>query len=81
MVIESDLALLRRMATVNISMGDVIRQMLDRMEDGVLPAADLRSVGRELALLGADMVRRADELDRTGVVDSELSPVTFGCGG
>jgi len=71
MVIESDLALLRRMATVNISMGDVIRQMLDRMEDGVLPAADLRSVGRELALLGADMVRRADELDRTGVVDSD----------
>ena len=73
-MIESDRALLRRMATVNISMGDVIRQMLDRMEDGVLPAADLRSVGRELALLGADMVRRADKQDHTRVIDSDDVP-------
>jgi hypothetical protein len=70
-VIESDRALLNRLATVNISVGEVVRSMLDHMQDGRLQAADLRSVGRQLALLGSDMERRADELDRVRVIDSD----------
>jgi len=51
------------LAVVNISIGKVTRMMLDHMEGGVLNAADLRSVGKDLLTLGTDMVRRADELD------------------
>ena len=51
------------MATVNASLGEVTRQMLNRMDDGLLNAADLRSVGQTLRELGTDMVSRADELD------------------
>jgi hypothetical protein len=70
-VIGSDRALLNRLATINISVGDVIRSMLDHMDDGQLRAADLRSIGQELALLGAGIVRRADELDHTHVINSD----------
>jgi hypothetical protein len=65
-VTEPDSALLHRLAVVNISIGEVTRLMLDHMEGGVLNAADLRSVGRDLLSLGADMVSRADELDPPG---------------
>jgi hypothetical protein len=51
------------MAAVNQSLGEVTLRMSDRMDDGALNADDLRSVGEVLRDLGADMVRRADELD------------------
>jgi hypothetical protein len=67
-VTEPDRALLHRLAMVNISIGEVTRLMLNHIEGGVLNAADLRSVGRDLVLLGTDMVSRADELDAPGRV-------------
>jgi hypothetical protein len=70
-VIESDVALLRRLATISTSSGEVVRLMLSHAEDGRLRAGDLRSVGRELEQLGSDMQRRADELDRKRVIDSD----------
>jgi hypothetical protein len=68
---NSHAALLRRMATVNIAMGEIIRQMLNHAEDGHLRSGDLRSIGQDLASLGADMVRRADEMDRVQVITSD----------
>lgn len=58
--------LLARMMTANQNMGEVVRLMLERLADGGLDPTDLRNVGRQLALLGADMVRHADRLDRGG---------------
>jgi hypothetical protein len=64
-MIEVDRQLLSRLSAVNQSMGEIVLHMISREDGGQLNAADLRAVGRQLALLGADMVRRADDLDRT----------------
>ncbi|HEX3779679.1 MAG TPA: hypothetical protein VHX38_08410 [Pseudonocardiaceae bacterium] len=63
-MIAIDRQLLSRLSAVNQSMGEIVLHMISREDDGQLNAADLRAVGRHLALLGADMVRRADQLDR-----------------
>jgi hypothetical protein len=68
-VTPEDRTLLSRMAKVNRSLGDLTIALLSRLDEGDLRSADLRSVGRELALLGTDMIRHADALDR--VIDSE----------
>lgn len=54
------------MMTANQNMGEVVRLMLERLADDGLDPTDLRNVGRQLALLGADMVRHADRIDRGG---------------
>lgn len=64
--------LLSRMMTINNAMGDITLTMLQHSESGELRSADLRVVGRQLALLGADMVRYANESDRS--VDAPQVP-------
>lgn len=64
-MINADRQLLSRLSAINQSMGEIVLRMIGRQDGGQLNPADLRAVGRQLALLGADMVRRADDLDRT----------------
>jgi hypothetical protein len=42
----------------------VVLDMLDHLDDGMLPAAELRALGEQLAALGADLLTRAAELER-----------------
>jgi hypothetical protein len=62
-VIEKDRALLNRLATLNIAMGEVVLRMVSRQDGGELDVVDLRMVGSELSQLGQDMLTRAAELD------------------
>jgi hypothetical protein len=64
-----DRTLLGRMAKVNQSLGELTIAMLNRLDDGDLPAAELRIAGRELVMLGKEMIRHADARDQ--VIDSE----------
>lgn len=65
---RNDRELLARMMTVNKKMGEVILGMLGNADGGRLRSADVRSVGRELALLGADMMRYTTEM--VGIIES-----------
>jgi hypothetical protein len=76
-MIKVDRQLLSRLSAVNQSMGEIVLHMISREDGGQLNAADLRAVGRQLTLLGADMVRRADDLDRTGC-PALRRPMTLG---
>jgi hypothetical protein len=69
---REDIALLKRMATVNLSMGDVVIGMLGRQDLGRLDAEDLRLIGRNLVQLGADILMRADALDN--IVEADVPP-------
>ncbi|HEX5407997.1 MAG TPA: hypothetical protein VFX16_37510 [Pseudonocardiaceae bacterium] len=66
---RQDRTLLGRMAKVNQSLGHLTIAMLNRLDDGDLPAAELRIAGRELVMLGTEMIRHADFRDQ--VIDSE----------
>jgi hypothetical protein len=61
-MIRADRELLRRMATVNRHLGDVLLAMQENLIDGQLNPDDLLAIGLGFVALGADMVRRADEL-------------------
>ncbi|HEX3779397.1 MAG TPA: hypothetical protein VHX38_06995 [Pseudonocardiaceae bacterium] len=62
-MIERDRALLKRLATVNLGLGEVVLRMLAREQDGELDPEDLRAVGEPLRQLGIDMLARAGEID------------------
>jgi hypothetical protein len=64
-----DRTLLGRMAKVNQSLGELTIAMLNRLDNGDLPAAELRIAGRELVMLGTEMIRHADARDQ--VIESE----------
>lgn len=63
--------LVKRLATVNAALGELVIRLLDNLDDGLLRAADLRPVGQAMASLGAAIVHRADELDQATVIDSD----------
>jgi hypothetical protein len=60
---ERDRALLKRLATVNLGLGEVVLRMLAREHNGELDQEDLRAVGEPPHQLGADMIIRANEID------------------
>lgn len=62
-MIERDRALLARAATVNRSFGAVVVELMQRHDDGQLPAGPLREVGELLAGLGREFIDRAAEID------------------
>lgn len=64
-MIRRDRELLARLSVVNQNLGAAVQRMLDRQEDGELHPDDLRRIGEQLGQLGADMVSRARELDKT----------------
>lgn len=64
-----DRTLLGRMAMANQSLGELTIAMLNRLDDGHLPAAELRIAGRELVMLGTEIIRHADARDQ--VIDCE----------
>ncbi|HEX3788607.1 MAG TPA: hypothetical protein VHW44_12160 [Pseudonocardiaceae bacterium] len=68
---REDRTLLSRMAAVNRSLGEITIRILAGLDDGDLNVADLRSVGRELTSLGADMLQHADTMDH--VIESETN--------
>jgi hypothetical protein len=60
-----DRELLRRLSKVREAMAPVLLVLLDNMNGGELKAADLRALGEDFRSLGADLIARAEELDRT----------------
>jgi hypothetical protein len=69
-MIRRDRELLARLSVINQNLGEALLRMFSRQYGGELRADDLRRVGAQLADIGNDMVRRADELDGGGTADS-----------
>lgn len=63
-MIRQDRDLLVRLRMVGQNTSSVVLDMLDHLDDGMLPAAKLRALGEQLEALGADLLTRADELER-----------------
>lgn len=63
-MIRKDRDLLVRLRTVGQNTSSVVLDMLDHLDDGMLSAVKLRALGEQLEALGADLVTRADEMDR-----------------
>jgi len=65
---EVDARLLRRLSDVSNAVAPVLLLLIEHwnndLDGGLPPAAELRSVGRDLVTLGRDLIARADEVDR-----------------
>jgi hypothetical protein len=65
---DVDARLLRRLSEVSSAIGPVLLLVIEHWRNdpdgGLPPAADLRSVGKDLVTLGSDLIARADEVDR-----------------
>lgn len=77
-MIERDRALLARAATVNRSFGTVVVELMQRQDDGQLPAGPLREVGELLAGLGREFIDRAAEIEQDPAVDARVVEVIAG---
>lgn len=77
-MIERDRALLARAATVNRSFGAVVVELMQRQDDGQLPAGPLREVGELLAGLGREFIDRAAEIEQAPAVDARVVEVIAG---
>jgi hypothetical protein len=63
-VILRDRELLARVARVNTHLGEVVVELMTQQDDGQLPAHGVRELGQRLTGLSADLLARAQELDR-----------------
>ncbi|HWE89268.1 MAG TPA: hypothetical protein VG317_07370 [Pseudonocardiaceae bacterium] len=75
-MIRADRELLARLTRTNTRLGDVVIELINRQDSGQIAAEGWRALGEHLAGLGADMIRRADELDaaRVTVLDAGDRP-------
>jgi hypothetical protein len=64
-MIRADRELLARVARANHAIGQAIPVLLDRLDDGRLPAQGLREMADRLATVVDDLRQRADALERT----------------
>ncbi|MQA64018.1 MAG: hypothetical protein GEU86_21705 [Actinophytocola sp.] len=62
-MIERDRELLARISRVNSTLGSAVVELLNNLEDGVLPAKHLRAIGACLAQMSRDVIARADDID------------------
>jgi hypothetical protein len=62
-MIECDRELLARLARVNKHLGAVVVELFEHQDGGELPADGARELGQHLVELGADLLKRAAELD------------------
>jgi hypothetical protein len=76
-VILRDRELLARVARVNTRLGEVVVELMAQQDDGQLPAHGVRKLGQQLTGLGADLLARAQELDRR-TIDSVIDQDQLG---
>lgn len=62
-MIERDRELLAHAPTLNRQLGIVVSNMMNRQDDGELPACQLRRLGEAMTRLGTDMMNRSVEIN------------------
>ncbi|MBA0128303.1 hypothetical protein H0B56_22385 [Haloechinothrix sp. YIM 98757] len=62
-MIARDRELLAHLSRVNTRMGTATIELMNQLEDGMLPAESLRRLGAHLGALAEALTARAEELD------------------